>query len=219
MCFPDRCTVIHGAPRHVAGTPKLFAGAPRLVVSAPRLVVGAPRLVVSAPRLVIGTPRCSKWSLWHSEVFSNSSESLPWYSCTSHQWFQWLWRPARMPLYSLILSWNWRIQVYTPHPLRHSWSLPVTKIHFADELPGTSTHLSASHFLLWNQRTQSPSPRPVSIEHCCHLESPPLQPWSGCPPERLVICEVWIHGTPKLFCWIASWHYNPKLRIITWQYA
>jgi len=29
-----------------------------------------------------------------------------------------------------ILSWNWRIYVYTPHSLRHTARLPVTKIDF-----------------------------------------------------------------------------------------
>jgi hypothetical protein len=69
-------------------------------------------------------------SLWRSEVLPNLTPSLPLYACTSHHISQLLWRPAGMPSPNLILSWNWRISVYPPHPVTHSWSLPVTKIHF-----------------------------------------------------------------------------------------
>jgi len=60
LFFPDRSTVIRGAPKLVAGAPRSVAGAPRLVVGAPRLVTCAPRLVTGAPRLVAGAPRCSQ---------------------------------------------------------------------------------------------------------------------------------------------------------------
>jgi len=80
-----------------------------------------------------GSPRCNQSSLRFSEVFPNLSQSHPWYSSTSHQRFQLLRRLAGMPSWGLILSWNWYIQVDTPHPLRHSWRLPVTKINIADE--------------------------------------------------------------------------------------
>ena len=56
-----------------------------------------------------GASRCTQSSLWRSKMFSKFSQSLPWYSSTSHQRFQLLRRPAVMPSYGLILSWNWRI--------------------------------------------------------------------------------------------------------------
>jgi len=103
------------------------------------VIRGAPRLVTGAPRLAASAPRCFQACGWRSlaclrrsEWFPNLSQSIEWYSWSSNQRSQWLWRPARMPSYRLILSWNWRIQVNTPHPLSHSWRLPVTKIHFAD---------------------------------------------------------------------------------------
>jgi len=79
-----------------------------------------------------GAPRCTQSSLQCSEVFPNVSQSLTWSSCTSHQRSQLLSKTASVPSQGLILSWNSHIEVYTPHPLRHSWRLPVTKIHFAD---------------------------------------------------------------------------------------
>jgi len=68
-----------------------------------------------------------------SQVLPNILQLLPSCSVTSHQRSQLLRRPARIPSYGLILCWNWRFQVYTPHHLRHSWRLPATKIHLADE--------------------------------------------------------------------------------------
>jgi len=50
--------------------------------------------------------RCTQSSLRCSEVFRNLSQSLQWYSCTSHPRSQLLWRPAGMPFYCLILPWN-----------------------------------------------------------------------------------------------------------------
>jgi len=48
---------------------------------------------------------------------------------------------------------------------------------------------------------------------CCF----PVVIWlPHCPP---VICEAWIHGTPKPPWWKASWCYNPRLQSITQQYA
>jgi len=58
---------------------------------------------------LLGAPRCTQSSLRRSEVFPNLLQSLPWYSCTSHQRSQLLRRLAEMPSYSLILSWNWCI--------------------------------------------------------------------------------------------------------------
>ena len=85
MFFPDCFSVIRGASS---------------------LVTGTPRLVTSTPRLVAGTPGCTQSSLRRTKVFPNQSQSLPWYSCTSHQRSQLLRRPAGMPSYSLILFCN-----------------------------------------------------------------------------------------------------------------
>jgi len=85
---------------------------------------------------------CSQTALLSFEVLSDLSLALsdlsqalpgvPRCSQACRRRFQILWTPAGMPSYGLILSWNWCIQVYTPHLLRHSWRLPVTKIYFAD---------------------------------------------------------------------------------------
>jgi len=88
-----------------------------------------------------------------SNVFRDVSQSLPFLFCTSHQRFQLLWMPARMPSSGLILSWNWHFQVYTPHPLRHSWILPETKIHFADESPDVCCR--TPRFIMLNKQTTS----------------------------------------------------------------
>jgi len=48
-----------------------------------------------------GGPRCTQSSLLWSEVFPNLTQSLPWYSWTSHQRSLLLSRPAGMP--SLVL--------------------------------------------------------------------------------------------------------------------
>jgi len=106
----------------------LSSALPYLSSTLPDLSSALPDLSPALP----GAPRCTQSSLRRSEVFTNISQSLPWYSCTSHQGCQLLRRPARMPSYGLILTWNWRIYVYTPHPLRHIWSLPETKIHCAE---------------------------------------------------------------------------------------
>ena len=89
------------------------------------VIWGAPRVVAGAPKGLAGAPR---WS----QACCRRTLAFHWRS-------QLLWRPAGMPSYGLILSWNLRIQVFTPHPLRHSWRLPVTKIHFADVLSTWST--------------------------------------------------------------------------------
>jgi len=79
-----------------------------------------------------------KWQCCISETALLWLEVLPFItgvpSCSPacHQCSQSLWRSAEFPSQGLILSWNWRIQVYPPHPLRYSWRLTVTKIHFAD---------------------------------------------------------------------------------------
>jgi len=125
LCFEVLSRLVVRTPRYVIGTPRLVIGPPRHVVSAPWLVVGARRLVTS-------TPRCSQACLWRSKVFSNLSQSLQWYFCRMHQKSQLLRWPARISSYSPTHFWNWPILVYTPHPLRLSWRLPVRKIHFAD---------------------------------------------------------------------------------------
>jgi hypothetical protein len=70
LVFPDCCTVILGAPRHVTGTPTLVAGAPRFVAGALRFVAGAPRFVAGTLRCVAGAPR-------HSKVLPGFSSELP----------------------------------------------------------------------------------------------------------------------------------------------
>jgi hypothetical protein len=117
MFFPDCSIVTQDAPCLVAGSPWH--------------VVGASSLGTRGPRLVTSTTRSTWSSLWHTEVFTNLSQSLPWYSWTSHQRCQLLRRTAGIPFNSLILSCNWRIYVYIPHPLWHFWRLLETKIHFA----------------------------------------------------------------------------------------
>jgi len=139
LLFLDCCTVIRGAARCLTGTHGLVTGAPWLVPAAPRIGADA---------------------LWRSQVFSNLSQSLPWIFCTSHQRSQLLWRPAGMPSLGLILSWNWPISVYTPHPLRYSWSFPVIKIHFADELQFKSS-ISFLPTPSWDSLSPMPDPIPT----------------------------------------------------------
>jgi len=125
------------------GRLQALQGVPRFVVSSARIVIDASGLDVGTPRcskachqrfhLLAGAPRCTQSLLRPTEVFSNLLQSLPLYCCMRHQSFQLLRRPAGMPSQGLILSWIWHLKVYTPHPLRHSWRIPVTKIHIADE--------------------------------------------------------------------------------------
>jgi len=91
----------------------------------------AARILHGAPRFVGGSPKCTQCSLRPSEVVPNLSQSLPLPSCSCHQISQLLWRPNGMPSQGVIVSWNWRFKVYTPHPLRHSWRLGVTIMDFA----------------------------------------------------------------------------------------
>jgi hypothetical protein len=129
----SRCTCsIPGAP---AALPKmmLIPDSSTVIRGASRLVAGAPRLVTGTTRLLASTPRCTQSSLWRTEVFPNLSQSFSWYSSTTHCRSQLLQRPAGVPSYGPILFWTWCIQDYTPHPLRHFWRLPETKIHLADE--------------------------------------------------------------------------------------
>jgi len=76
--------------------------------------------------------RCTQSSLRCCIVFRNLSSLLPLSSWTRPVRSQLLLRPAGLPTYGLILSWNWCIQVCTQHPLRHIWRLPETEINFAD---------------------------------------------------------------------------------------
>lgn len=46
----------------------------------------------------------------------------------------------------LTLSCNWDIQIYTPYPLRHSWRLTVTTLHFADECEFSGLVKQENHF-------------------------------------------------------------------------
>jgi len=90
------------------------------------------QVLPGAPKVHSAAPRCSQ--TYHNHFHGTPVPVIrdPSHFCTGYQRFQFLWRPARMPSYGLILTWNWGIQVYTPHPLRHSWRLPETKINFAD---------------------------------------------------------------------------------------
>jgi len=110
-----------------------FEVPPDLSLALPGLSPALPGVSSALP----GPPRCTQGSRWHSEEFPNLSQWLSWYSCTSHRRSQLLRRPARMRSWGPILSHNWRIKVYTPHPLRYSWRLQVTKICFADEVSWT----------------------------------------------------------------------------------
>ena len=121
-------TLLYSDSRCSQVLPVLLSALPDLLSALPDLLSALPGLLPALP----GAPRCTQSSLRRSEMFSNLSQSLPWNSCTGHRRSQLLRRPAGMPSHCLILSWNWRIYVYTPHTLRHSWRLPVTKIHFAD---------------------------------------------------------------------------------------
>jgi len=135
--------------------PGLASALPGLSFAHPGLSSAPPDVLSALPGLwsaltdmlpaLPGAPRCTQCSLRRSEVFSNLSQLLPWHSCSSHQRSQFLRRPAGMPSYSLIISCNWRVQVYTQHHLRHSLRLPVTKIHFAD---GYHLHWSSVN-LIW----------------------------------------------------------------------
>jgi len=145
MFFPDCSSVIRGASS---------------------LVTGVPRLITSAPRLIAGTPGCTQSSLRRTRVFTNLSQSLPWYSCTSHQGSQLLRRPAGMPSHSLILFWNWCISVYTPHPLRHFWSLPETKIHFADVGAPITEQLTTSLAKNATGRGQNTYSKIINVADC-----------------------------------------------------
>jgi len=94
-----------------------------------------PDMLSALPGCLLALPGALKGvqcSLHHSEMFPNFSQAIPWCTWTSHQRSELLRRPARTLSKGLILSWNCLIYVYTPHSLRHYWSLPVTKIHFAD---------------------------------------------------------------------------------------
>jgi len=80
--------------------PGLSSALPGLSSALPGLALALPDLLSALPDFSLALPgalRCTQSSLQRTEVFSNSSQSLPWYSCTSHQRSQLLWRPAGMP--------------------------------------------------------------------------------------------------------------------------
>jgi hypothetical protein len=54
--------------------------------------------------------------------------------------------------------------------------------------------------------------------HCC-LQSLRFRCWSTCPPVCPVICEDWIHGTPKRLWLQASERYDQRLQSISCQYT
>jgi len=100
--LPDLSSAL---PDMSSALPGLLPALPHL---SPALADFSPALPDLLPTLP-GAPRCTQSSLQCSEVFSNISQSLPWQSCTSQQRSQLLRKPARMPSYGLILSWNWRV--------------------------------------------------------------------------------------------------------------
>lgn len=108
--------------------------------------------ISSAPQVLSpplpGALMCYQNSFWSIEVLSILSQLLQWFCCRSWPRSKGLIRPAGMPSYGCILSYHWRIQVYTPHSLRHSRWLPVTNIHFAD---GSGDSLNQYEVLPTNQ--------------------------------------------------------------------
>ena len=58
----------------------------------------------------------------------------------------------------------------------------LERLQSQSQLPATSNHHSASHYLLRNLRAQSPSPHSALGEQRCRLQSLPFRFWSGCPP-------------------------------------
>jgi hypothetical protein len=99
------------------------------------VIWGAPRQDASSSRCHVSGPRCSEACRWCHYTFRRCFVLLSW--------------PAGMPSWGLILSWNWCIYVYTPHPLRHSWSLPVTIIHFADVYKVKYKPYKVNLFSIW----------------------------------------------------------------------
>jgi len=75
-------------------------------------------VIRGAPRFVAGALKCAQACCRGPQACRRRSQLLR--------------RPAGMHSKGLILSWNCCIWLYTPHPLRHSWRLPATKMHFAD---------------------------------------------------------------------------------------
>jgi len=73
-------------------------GASKRFIGTLRLIIGVSRFVLSSTRLVASSSRCFQCFLWCSKVFPNLSQSLPWFSCTSH------WRSQLFLYQSLELS-------------------------------------------------------------------------------------------------------------------
>jgi hypothetical protein len=102
--LPD---LLSGLPELLSMLPDLSSGLPDMSSALPDMSLGLPDMSSGLSDLLSalpGAPRCSQSSLRRSEVFPNLSQSLPWYSCTSHHRSQLLRRPARPPSHSLILS-------------------------------------------------------------------------------------------------------------------
>jgi len=99
----------------------------------------------SSPTLP-GGPRNSRRFLRCSEVVRVLSGLLVSHFCTTYFISQLLWQLAAAPFFGLILFWNGRFQVYTPHPYRHSSKLLVTKIDIAVVVVG---HVGFDWRLLW----------------------------------------------------------------------
>jgi len=108
------------------------------------------------------------------------------------------------------IRWYGTLQHYSPERheqahntnLKDGWNASNPNVGY---LPQVIT-VSASHSMLRSQGAQSLSPCSASGEQLCQLQSPPFWCLSGCPPPIPVICEAWIHVTPKPLRWKASWH-------------
>ena len=160
ILFSSDCsTVNRGAPRHVAGVHRLVVGALMIAVGTPRIVISTPRIVITTPRVVVGTQslvtsasevlpglssvlpvllpavpgvrRYTPYSLSHSMMFPNVSLWPLRCVCTSTPSSQWIQKPDGMPSLGLIFFWNWWFYIYTPNPVRPSWRVPQTTLHFA----------------------------------------------------------------------------------------
>jgi len=127
------------------------------------VIRGVPRLVVGAPRLVAGALRCSQACNRCSQACCRRTQVLPG-APEDH---------CIGPVNAGILpSWD-----SGPTTLRHSQTLPVTKIHFADVLFHTRIYSLRLTICLWVEHCWQPVNNPqattyLSPKHWCELRSP-----------------------------------------------
>ena len=155
------------------------------------------------------TPRCTQCSLWCLDMFPQLSQWLPWYCWTSHPRFKLVWRPVGMSFYGLIISSNWHFSVVTPHPLRNSWRLPVTEIHFVDDVDGALNLLSQSQLMDWRLWS-------VSVNHdrirkynyvLYHSTLGPGQGWGSLKVwhTKLEDCSGWMRSGWEWYGYMWKW--------------